>query len=56
MSLEQLASLAKDANLKGDAYPTVKEAVKEARLAAAPEDFIYIGGSTFIVADFLASE
>lgn len=37
------------------ACPTVSEAVAAAQAAASPEDIIYIGGSTFIVADFLAN-
>lgn len=34
-------------------FPTVTEAVRAAQDAAAATDIIYIGGSTFIVADFL---
>lgn len=34
-------------------FPTVTEAFRAARDAAADTDIIYIGGSTFIVADFL---
>lgn len=37
------------------AYYTVSGAVQAARSAAAPGDIIYIGGSTFIVADHLAN-
>lgn len=37
------------------AYSTVSGAVQAARSAAAPGDIIYIGGSTFIVADHLAN-
>lgn len=37
----------------GDTYPTPKEAVDSARLNADVEDVIYIGGSTFVVADYL---
>lgn len=36
-------------------YPTVAEAYTEAREEATPNDIIYIGGSTFIVADFLSN-
>jgi len=39
--------------LAGNSYPTVMEAVAAARSAAAPEDMIFIGGSTFVVADAL---
>lgn len=36
------------------AFPTVSQAVAAAQLSAAQGDIIYIGGSTFIVADHLA--
>ena len=39
--------------LAGNSYPTVMEAVAAARSAAAPEDMIFIGGSTFVVGDAL---
>jgi len=39
--------------LSGDCYATVEEAYKAALLNASPNDLIFIGGSTYIVADFL---
>jgi dihydrofolate synthase/folylpolyglutamate synthase len=42
--------------LKGKAYSSVGEAVKTARLSAAADDMIFIGGSTYVVADYLKSE
>ena len=36
-------------------YPTVPEAYAAAMAASAPEDVVYVGGSTFVVADLLAS-
>lgn len=51
----QLQALAEKAGLKGIAYPTVAEAVKEAKRKSLPEDFIFVGGSSFIVADLLAN-
>ncbi|MDP4222580.1 MAG: Mur ligase family protein [Bacteroidota bacterium] len=39
--------------LKGKSYPDVKSAIIAARRAASPKDLIFIGGSTFIVADAL---
>ena len=39
--------------LKGECYPTVAEAYKAALEGAKNDDFIFIGGSTYIVADFL---
>lgn len=41
--------------LQGEAYPTVKAALRAARSHAASDDFIFIGGSTFVVADALAA-
>lgn len=39
--------------ITGKAYPTVKSAYEAARRDSSPDDVIYVGGSTFIVADFL---
>lgn len=39
--------------LHGTTYPTVAEAYAAAREAAAPEDMIYVGGSTFVVAEVI---
>jgi dihydrofolate synthase/folylpolyglutamate synthase len=39
--------------LAGDSYPSVAEALSAARAAALPDDMIFIGGSTFVVADAL---
>jgi dihydrofolate synthase/folylpolyglutamate synthase len=41
--------------LKGECYATVPEAVAAAIAAAQSNDFIFIGGSTYVVADFLKS-
>lgn len=43
------------AGLKGEAYPTVTDAVKAALQKSLPEDFIFVGGSNFVVADLLAN-
>lgn len=37
--------------LQGAAYHTVADAIAAARLAAKPDDLIFIGGSTFVVAE-----
>lgn len=52
---KELQALANNSGLKGEVYPNVAEAVKEARQKSLPEDFIFVGGSSFIVADLLAS-
>ncbi len=53
LDAEILRKQAAGAGLKGVAFDTVGLAVEAARAAAAPEDTIFIGGSTFIVADAL---
>jgi dihydrofolate synthase/folylpolyglutamate synthase len=42
-----------DFGLSGEVYNSVSEAYYEARLNATSEDFIYVGGSTFVVAEIL---
>ena len=49
-----LANKAKDFGLKGTVIETVHEAVAEAMKKAEEHDFIFIGGSTFIVADYFS--
>ncbi|NDV65782.1 folylpolyglutamate synthase/dihydrofolate synthase family protein [Bacteroides sp. 224] len=41
--------------LKGATYPDVVSAVKAAQEKSLPEDFIFVGGSSFIVADLLSN-
>ncbi|EKU88013.1 bifunctional folylpolyglutamate synthase/dihydrofolate synthase [Bacteroides oleiciplenus] len=52
---EELAQLALEAGLQGDCYPDVPSAVRVAQEKSLPEDFIFVGGSSFIVADLLAN-
>ena len=40
--------------LKGTAFPDVVTAYKSAVLASSPEDIIFVGGSSFVVADLLS--
>lgn len=49
----ELAAIAIRHGLKGNCYPTVSEAIKAASANASLHDLIFIGGSTFIVADAL---
>ena len=44
---------ATEIGLKGNAYNSITEAYKEAKKKASPADFIYIGGSTFVVAEII---
>ncbi len=46
-----LASKAWATGLKGEIAETVSEALTKAKSAANPEDLIYVGGSTFVVAE-----
>lgn len=49
----ELAKYAYSTGMKGDVYTSVEQAYQEALLKAKKEDLIFIGGSTFIVADLL---
>lgn len=51
---EEMKEKAAQFGLKGESYPTVDEAYRQAFAAAKKEDFIYVGGSSFVVADLLA--
>ena len=48
-----LKVFAQQFELQGDCYPTVEEAYQAAFSAAGSDDFIFVGGSTYVVADFL---
>jgi len=50
----ELAQLAAEQGLQGNCYPNVPEAFRAAQEKSLPEDFIFVGGSSFIVADLLA--
>lgn len=50
---EELQAMAIKAGLKGNAYPNVKAAVDAAKKEASEKDFIFVGGSSFVVADLL---
>ncbi len=50
----ELKLKAEEIGLKGDSYSTVKEALHSAKEKAKANDLIFIGGSTFVVADVLA--
>ena len=53
---KELAQKASLAGLNGKTFPVVTEAIKNAKKNAVANDLIFIGGSTFIVADALISE
>ncbi|MBQ0049984.1 MAG: bifunctional folylpolyglutamate synthase/dihydrofolate synthase [Bacteroidales bacterium] len=54
MGADHIRELGRRQGLDGTAYATVKEAYCAALREAAPEDVIFVGGSCFVVADFLA--
>ena len=49
----ELARRAAGYGLQGECVPTVNEALARARELAGPEDMIFIGGSTYVVAEVL---
>ncbi len=49
-----LKEAASSYSLSGESYPTVKSAMESAAKQASAEDIIFIGGSTFVVADCLS--
>lgn len=53
LSANELAALANAFGLKGQIYDSVTAAKNAAIEAAAPDDLVFIGGSTFIVAEAL---
>lgn len=52
---DELVRLGTEAGLKGEAFANVPAAVRAAQKRSLPEDFIFVGGSSFIVADLLAN-
>ena len=53
MNAEEFETIATKFNLKGEIFKTVPEAYNKALSCASPSDTIYVGGSTFVVADLL---
>jgi dihydrofolate synthase/folylpolyglutamate synthase len=47
----ELQTQAKEIGLEGYAFKTVEQAVNAAKLSAQSFDLIFIGGSTFVVAE-----
>lgn len=54
IKVEKIAELGTSLGLNGNVYPSVNKAFKAAQADAAEDDFIFIGGSSYIVADFLS--
>jgi len=53
LEAEKLQELARKHGLKGIVSPSVKEALSAAQKKAGPNDLVFVGGSTFTVADAL---
>ncbi len=51
LDAEELKNLAKPYNLNGNAYESVSKAISVARSNSSLSDMIFIGGSTFVVAE-----
>ena len=54
IKVENIQAIGKEKGLIGRCYPSVKEAFNTALSEAEAGDFIFVGGSSYIVADFLS--
>lgn len=54
IKVEKIEELGTSLGLNGNVYPSVNKAFKAAQADAAEDDFIFVGGSSYIVADFLS--
>lgn len=50
---EELLAKAAPFNLRGECYPTVQQALSAALANAGKDDLVFVGGSTFVVAEIL---
>jgi len=53
MEVQQLRKEAESYMLNGKAYPSVKEALRVAKKVSSERDLIFVGGSTFVVAEII---
>ncbi|MGV3546748.1 MAG: bifunctional folylpolyglutamate synthase/dihydrofolate synthase [Pedobacter sp.] len=53
LSVKELAEQASNFNLKGKTFNTVEEALAAAKNQAKDDDLIFVGGSTFVVAEII---
>lgn len=51
---DELQRMAQASGLRGTCYPDVRSAFEKAKADASPSDFIFVGGSSFVVADLLS--
>ena len=48
-----LQKISSEFNLYGGVYSSVKKALHHAKLKATENDLVYVGGSTFVVAEII---
>ncbi len=53
LKAEELKKAATVFGLKGESFSSVKDAFSKAKSSASPDDVVFIGGSTFVVAEVL---
>lgn len=51
MPVDRLAQLARESGFQGEAHKSVQEAYQKAKALAQADDCIFVGGSTFVVAE-----
>ncbi len=54
LAVEEVIVIAENHGLNARAFPSPANALEMARQVAKPKDFIYVGGSTFVVAEILS--
>ena len=54
IKVEKIAELGAKHQLQGKSYHSVKEAFKAAQTEASSHDFVFVGGSSYVVADLLS--
>ena len=54
LAVEEVIKIAENHGFNAKAFPSPTNALKMARQVARSEDFIYVGGSTFVVAEILS--
>ena len=52
--VEHVQALGNELQLRGKPFPTVQSAYRQALSDAHPDDFIFVGGSSYVVADLLS--
>ncbi len=53
MKADNIKAIGRSVGLVGESYPTVRDAVNRALACCKAEDFLIIGGSSFVVADYI---